>query len=306
MKDMTKILESISSDVLSDEVKASIANSFDTAVNEAVDVRVNQRVELECKNLSEKIDQEHTEKVQNLIEAMDKTHTEMFKSVVNKIDASHTKKLKTVVEKFQKELTENANDFKDGVVSKISKFLDLKIDEMVPQTHLQEAVENIQSRKLVSEIKKLLSYDPDSINDDVKTALKEGYDAIESLKSELNDKAKQNLLLKEEVNQVKAHVLLENKTKGLPESKRNFVEKFMRDKTPDYIENNFQYVVEMFEENEKSEKEILAESAKGKSFSRDVSVPPSQIKDEVIQESSTGDDIVDYLSEMQQQDKFYK
>ena len=53
---------------------------------------------------------------------------------------------------------------------------------MVPKDQLQEAVENIQSRKLVSEIKKLLSYDPESINDDVKTALKEGYDAIENLK----------------------------------------------------------------------------------------------------------------------------
>ena len=177
---------------------------------------------------------------------------------------------------------------------------------MVPQDQLKEAVENIQSRKLVSEMKKLLSYDPDSINDDVKTALKEGYDAIETLKSEINEKSKENLVLKEEVNSIKAQVILENKTKGLPESKRNFVEKFMKDKTPEYIENNFQYVVEMFEENEKSEKEVLVESAKENSVSKNVSVPPSQIKDEVIQESSMGDDVTDYLSQMKEQDTFYK
>lgn len=306
MKDMSKILESISSDVLTDEIKSSIQEAFSSAVNETVEQRINERVELECKNLAERIDEDHTSKIEKLIESIDSTHTRMFKDVVQKIDASHTKKLQNVVHKFQNELNENASEFKNGLVSKISKFLDLKISEMVPEKDLNEAVENIQSRKLVSEIKKLLSYDPESINSDVKLALKEGYDAIENLKKEVNNKAKENIVLKEEINKIKSQVLLESKTKELPEIKRKFVYKFMTDKTPEYIENNFDYVVEMFEENENSEKEVLVESAKQKTVSKNVSVPPSQIKNEVIQESFKENDVTDYLSQLKEQDTFYK
>ena len=157
MKDMEKILESISSDLLTDDIKSAITESFQIAVTEAVEKQVNERVELACKNLAEKIDADHTEKVEKLVEAIDETHTKMFKESIAKVDASHTKKLQNVVEKFRKELNENATEFKDGLVQKVSKFLDLKIEEMVPQDQLHEAVENIQSRKLVNEIKKLLS-----------------------------------------------------------------------------------------------------------------------------------------------------
>jgi hypothetical protein len=306
MKDMNKILESIGNDVLSDEIKQAITESFTSAVTEAVEQRLNERVELEIKNLQEKIDEDHTAKVEKLIESIDETHTKMFQDVVQKIDETHAKKLEFVVEKFQKELTENADSFKQDLVKKVSKFLDLKIDEMIPKNHLQEAVENIHSRKLVSEIKKLLSYDPEAISEDVKMALKEGYNSIEKLKAELNEKAKENLLIKEQLNQVKSEILLESKTKDLPESKRKFVYKFMADKNPEYIENNFSYVVEMFEENESSASEILKESATKKTVSKTVKVPPSQIKNEVIQEESSGDEVSEYLKLIKEQDTFFK
>lgn len=182
MKDMSKILESIGDDVLNADIKKAITESFTEAVNEAVEQKVKERVELEVKNAVEKLDEDHTAKVQKLIESIDGTHTKMFQDVVAKIDESHAKKLQMVVEKFQKELKENADEFKAGLVKKVSKFMDAKIDELIPRDHLKEAVENIQARKLVQEMKKLLSYDPEGINEDVKTALKEGYDAIEGLK----------------------------------------------------------------------------------------------------------------------------
>lgn len=307
MNDMTKVLESIGNDVLSDDIKKAITESFTEAVNEAVEQKVKDRVELEVKNAVEKLDEDHTAKVEKLIESIDATHTKMFQDLVVKLDESHAKKLQLVVEKFQKELNENADQFKQGLIKKVSKFLDVKIDEMIPKQHLKEAVENIQARKLVQEMKKLLSYDPEGINDDVKTALKEGYDAIEGLKSQLNEKAKETLLVKEELNKFKAEVLLEKKTKDLPEAKRKFVYKFMGDKNPDYIESNFQYVVEMFEENENANTEVLKENAKTKTISNTVKVPPSQIKDnEIIKESTSGDEVSEYLKLIKEQDTFLK
>lgn len=306
---MDKILESISDDVLNPEVKQAISESFANAVNEAVEQKLNERVELAVQNAVERIDEDHTAKVEKLIEAIDESHTKMFQDVVRKIDESHTRKLELVVEKFQRELKENADGFKNSLVTKISKFIDLKLESLIPQNHLKEAVENIQSRKLVQEMKKLLSFDPESVNSEVKTALKEGYDAIEGLKVQLNEKAKENLLLRDTLNKFKSEVLLEKKVKDLPKAKKDFIYKFMSDKTPEYISENFDYVLKMFEDNEKEDAEVLKEEAKAKTVAKTVKVPPLQIKDEEIEtlnESSSGDDVSEFLKEIKQQDNFYK
>lgn len=304
-KTMTQILESLGSELLTDEVKAAIVESFDNAVNE----RVNERVELEVKNQLEKIDEDHTEKVEKLIEAIDENHTNMFKNVVSKIDEAHTKKLQTVVKKFQTEMNENAESFKGQLVEKISKFLDLKIDSLIPVDHLKEAVENIEARKLVNEIKKIVSYDPESLTPEFKEALKEGHDTIESLRKEVNEKTKEVMGITEQLNTLKANVLLEGKLQGLSESKKKFITKFMTGKAPEYIENNFQYVVEMFEEDESNKADLLKEQAKSKSVSKTVTPPPSKLVSEVVTESSeteSVDDVSQYLKDMKEQDSFYK
>ena len=76
-------------------------------------------------------------------------------------------------------------------------------------------------------------------------------------------------------------ILLEQKTKGMPTSKKEFVFNLLNDKDSSYIEENFNYVVEMFERSEEEKATDLVEEAKKKAVSRSASLP----KEKVVEES---------------------
>ena len=88
---------------------------------------------------------------------------------------------------------------------------------------------------------------------------------------------------------MKAAILLEGKTKGLSASKKEFVNKILCDKTVDYINENFDYVVNVFEKQEASVSEKLVQEALNESTTRNVKVPkPEQVISESVDTSVAG------------------
>lgn len=82
-------------------------------------------------------------------------------------------------------------------------------------------------------------------------------------------------------------------------SKKEYLTKILCDKSPSYIEENFNYVVEMFEKDENEERSVLAEQAKTKSVSKDAKVPAPVINESVINNNSQEyNPVTDYLSEL--------
>ena len=78
-------------------------------------------------------------------------------------------------------------------------------------------------------------------------------------------------------------------------AKKEFVTKLLNDKTPQYITENFNYVVEMFEREESETSTKLVEEAKQSAVSKDAKVPAPA----VVEESSaqaTSSPVNGYLS----------
>ena len=84
-------------------------------------------------------------------------------------------------------------------------------------------------------------------NGEIKDALIDGKNTIDSLKKELNEALEANTVFNAKLNSAEAKILLEEKTKDMPESTKAYVSKLLRGKSPEYIQENYQYVVEMFE-----------------------------------------------------------
>ena len=238
IKNIEQILGSIGKDILSEEVKKSIATMF----TEAVDAKVKSQAQLLVEAELAKMDDEHSQKLTNLIEAIDEDHTNKFKQVIQKLDEAHTAKLQLVIEKYEKELKEGAEKLHTDIVAKISNYLDLYLTETIPSTHLKEAVENIRARKMLEEIKKIVAIDPEFISENFKEALKDGHDTIEKLRGELNSKIKESVEINQQLINTKATLMLEQKTKDLPKNKKDYVIKLMENKKPEEIEANFKFV----------------------------------------------------------------
>jgi hypothetical protein len=273
--DLSSILKNIDSNVLNEETATAIAEAFASAVDE----KVNAKVSLELESALSNQDDEHASKLEKLLEAIDNDHSQKLETVVEAINLSHTSKLEKLVSYYRAALNEKAENFSNKVVEEISNFLDLYLEKAIPQVQLDEAVANTSAKQQLEQIKSILAFDPSSLNEDVKNLISQGKGKIDELEAQLNESYNENLALTQQLANAKSSLLLEEKTKGMRSAKKNFITKILSDKAPEYISENFNYVVEMFEREDKETSASLVEEAKQTSVSKDAKVPATVISE---------------------------
>jgi hypothetical protein len=266
-------------DIITEETLNSIEEAFQQAVTESV----NQKIGLETENVKNKLDEEYTAKLQTLVEKIDDDHTAKLKKLVEAIDTDHavklqklvkdidkkhTKMLETVIEKYEGQMKQEAQGLQESLVEQISNYLDLYLDKAVPTKQISEAVENIKAVQQLKQIRQIVGINEEFIDQEVKEALIDGKNTIDSLKAELNSVLKENVDLAAKANKAEAHILLEKKTVDMPAAKKAFVNKLLKNKNPEYIEENFSYVVEMFEKETLQEVEEAKEQLTSKVASK--------------------------------------
>ena len=293
---LKKITSPDGTTAINEETAKVIAEAFDGAVKE----KANTQVSLEVENAVAKLDKDHTNKLKTLLEKIDVDHTNKLKKVVQTITENHTNKLKTIVDKYRKTINEKATEFSDTLVGKISNYLDLYLEKAIPAAQLEEAVSNNYAKKQLGQIRKFLAIDPEQLNESVKGTIENGRKKINELQAQLNESYKENLVLAESNKKSKSSVILEQKTKGMNSAKKTYLTKILSDKDPEYISENFNYVVEMFEREESSEAEQLVEEAVSGSKTRDAVVPKAEPRKTPDRPDGQ---VTGYLSELQSIDK---
>lgn len=297
MNKFAEILKQVDESVINEETAKAITEAFESAVEE----KVNARVSLEVESVLTKQDEDHASKLKKLLEAIDTDHTNKLQTVVNALTENHTDKLKNIVRFYRKSLNEKAQNFSTNIVSEISNYLDLYLNKNVPNLQLKEAVQNTYARKQLDKIRELVGIDSDYINESVKSVVSKGKSKIDELNEKLNDSYQENHTLLKKLKINETAVLLEKKTKGMPSSKKEYIFNLLNDKDSSYIEENFNYVVEMFERGEEDKTSDLVQEATKKAFSRDASVPKKSTINESASFSNQNDEfnpVSNYLTEL--------
>lgn len=279
--DISSIISNIDTSVLNEEAASAIAEAFESAVSE----KVSAQLELQVEKALSKQDEDHALKLEKLLESIDADHSAKLQKVVEAINENHTAKLEQLVKFYRTALNEKAEKFSKKVVNELSNFMDAYIEKAIPQAQLEEAVSNVAARKQLEKIKEIISFDPSELNEDVKKIIVQGKEKINKLEDQLNESFKENIELNEKLENLKSSLILEQKTKGMSTSKKNYVFNLLNDKSPSYIEENFKYVVEMFEREENETSKNLVEEASKTAVSKNAKVPVSN----VISESTTGE-----------------
>lgn len=301
-------------DLISEETLTTIEEAF----NQAVEEKSKEKIELETDNLRqkldetyteklelviEKIDQDHTGKLKKLIEAIDTDHAVKLQKLIKGIDKKHTEMLKQVVEKYEGETQEAAKAFQERLVEEISNYLDLYIDKAIPTEQISEAVQNIKAAKQLSQIRQIVGISEEFVDNEVKEALVDGKKTIDSLRAELNEARKNAAEFEMRATKAEARIVLEQKTADMPAAKRQFVTKLLGNKAPQYIEENFSYVVDMFEKESQEEVDEVKESVKSQ-FTAAPAVDRPQIIEEQkefnneIERTPSSEAVSGYLNEM--------
>ena len=266
---LADILNTIDKNVLSEDTATAIASAFESAVKE----KAASQVELEVEKALKEQDEDHANKLKSLIEQIDSDHSEKLQQVVSAINENHAGKLSQIVSFYRKAINEKAEKFSNKIVEEMSNYLDLYLDKIIPQDQLSEAVANVTAKTQLEQIKKILSLDASGLNDSVKGAIIEGKNTIDSLRIQLEESKTANHQLLESINQTKSSLLIEQKTKGMPSTKKDFISKILSDKSPAYIEENFNYVVQMFEREDRSVVNNIAAVASQSAVTKNAKVP---------------------------------
>lgn len=251
--DIKQILSEATDGALNDEVLSEIENVFEEKVNDKVQIHVEQA-------LSDQ-DELYTEKLNELVQKIDEDHSTKLKKVVNAIDADRTNKLKVVVNKYENSLNKEAKEFQQQLVESISDYLDVYLEEKVPTESIQEAVKNTKARKILDGLRGHLAVDNALTNKSIREAVEDGHNQINEASKKLESIAKENALLKEELQTAKSGLLLEQKTANLDEKARKYIKKVMQGKDDKFITENFDYTIKLFKRKESDRLDTLKEEA---------------------------------------------
>lgn len=249
------------SEILKEATDGAIDESTLAAIEEAFEKRLEEKTQLHVDKALVEQDALYTEKLEKLLEALDADHTKKLEQVVEAIDADRTTKLKAVINKYETTLTEDAENFKTELVESISAYLDEYLQESIPAAEIKEAVKNTKALKVLEGIRNHLAIDSalqkESIKDAVLDGKKQINEATDKLESALQEKA----VVEEELNTLKANLLIEQKTSGLDERSAKYVRKVLAGKDAEFIAENFDYTLKLFEKKEESRLESLKEQA---------------------------------------------
>lgn len=287
--DIKKQLKKVTKELLSEEALNEIQASFDRAVEEKAKIHVASALV--------KQDSDYANKLSHLLEAIDKDHTLKLKKVVKAIDINHGQKLKAIVEKYQTALVNEASSFKSNIVNDVSTYLDAYIEETLPKAQIQEAVNNRRAQVVLEQIKEFLGVDTALAKKAVKGAIIDGKKQIDEANNKLEALQKEHSVLVEKFNQVASDLILEKKTAGLSDKKKDYINRIMKGKSAEFIYENFDYALNLFNKNESERLHELKENAVRKSVSNQVDVP--RIIEENNQQENEGEvQMNPYLQEL--------
>ena len=257
---MSKDITSILKEAVGDSITQETLDQIETVFNEAVEARADIRVE---KALVEQ-DQTHADKLEKLLEAIDKDHTDKLEKVVEALDKNHAQKLVQLVKRYETTLTEDASGFKSNLVESISNYLEEYIDENIPVQDIQEAVRNNKAVKVLESLRSTLGVDLALSKETIKDAIQEGKQEIDESHKKITQLVENNNQLASQVTQLQSHILLNEKTQDLPEQKRQYMHKVLSDKTPEFITENFDYTLRLFDKTEEEKLVKIKEEAVAK------------------------------------------
>jgi hypothetical protein len=244
------------SDLLKDLSEESM-----TKIQEAIETKVKEKVSIHVEKALTEQDELYSSKLNQLLKAIDSDHSKKLQKVVEAIDTDRANKLKMVVSKYEQTLNNDAAAFKAQLVESISDYLETYLDEKVPTADIQEAVRNKKALVVLESLRNHLAVDAALQKESIKEAILDGKTQISEASQKLESVIQENAQLKSELDSIKANLLVEQKSATLDESQKKYIKKVMAGKSADFINENFDYTVKLFNKKSSDRLDTLKEEA---------------------------------------------
>lgn len=252
-------------DLLNEDVISAIGEESLIAIQEAFE----KKVDLTTEAALIAQDEVYAEKLNELIKAIDKDHSSKMKRVVEAVDADRTQKLLKIAKKYERTLNEDSAAFKKQMVGAVSAYLDEFLEESISKEDLATAVKNKSAYNVLEKLRGVLAVDSVLMKESVQEAVLDGKTQIDNLTIENSELKKQLSTLQESFNNIRVNALIEEKISNMATDKKSFIRKTLKDKSFDFVNENFDYVSRLFDKKEKEKIKSITEEAKQKKMNVD-------------------------------------
>jgi len=226
-----------------------------------IEQAIKDKVELQVEAALTEQDDLYAEKLQDLVTAIDKDHTSKLNRVVEAVDYNNATKLVKVIKRYENEINHKASGFKNTLVESISDYLEEYVDETIPAKAILEATQNRTAKEVLANLRKVLAVDSTLMSESVKEAVVDGKSQIDDLDQKVTKLKRENKQLREAYTTTKADLLLESKTAHLSGKKKEYMMRILSDKSPRFIEENYDYTERLFDKKERQRISVLKEEA---------------------------------------------
>ena len=255
LDELKPIFEQIDKNIFNEDTLKQVSAIIEAKVNEKTEARVTLAVEAAKNTLDEEMTDKMTHLVKTIKENIDKDHLAKIKYVVEQLNTDHLAKMVTLKENYDKVLKETAQQHKMQLVESVDTFLEKYIDKNLPKKAIEEAAKNNHVTNLLQEARKILGVDEKYVKTNIKEAFIDGKKQIDRL-------AQQNAKLLQEKNHTETQRFFAEKTANLPAEVAKFIRKNLEGKPLNFIKENFNYVIEIYESHEKKKKTALLNESK--------------------------------------------
>ena len=263
---------------------------------EAIETAFKEKLELSVEAALTQQDEMYAEKLEELVGNIDKDHASKMEQIVEAVDTNNAKKLAQVVNKYETELNESAVEFKETLVESISNYLEEYVQEAIPTEAIEEATKNKEAYNVLASLRNTLAVDSSLMAEGVKSAIVEGKNEIDTLKAEIAELKQSNTTLTESYNDAKSAAFLESRCAKFNDKKSAYLKKVLNDKSPRFIEENFEYTARLFDRKEQEQLEVIREEAISQRTVK-ADAPKPVVVEKVVTESA-GNPYLDGLNKM--------
>jgi hypothetical protein len=167
----------------------------------------------------------------------------------------------TMVEYYQNAITSDAGSLKNTLVENVSNYLDLYLENTFPADMMDEAVKNKRALAVLEDVRSLLGVDMALAKNSIKEAVLDGKERIQQSSNQLGAVVQENNQLHNELTMARAEILLTDKCQNLPEDKTRYLKKVLIDKDLQFINENFDYTLSLFEKQKQDQLEAMKQEA---------------------------------------------
>jgi hypothetical protein len=233
-----------------------------SAISQKLDKLIETRVTTKVKFQTEVIEAEAKEKYDALLKEATQKYDKNLKTVETKtceLAESFKKKLEGKAKSFVTECTKKQEGelkiFKESLVEKLDKYLDLELEKKIPDTYVEAVAQVSVLQPIVEGFKKVMEENYIKFDEENFGLLKDARSEIISVREELAKTVKESMEMNSQLKEAKRSSKISKVCEGLTDSQRERAVKLLEAYEVDEIAERFNAIRDIIIENDSKAEE---------------------------------------------------